>query len=90
MNKTQSIIFVIAVLAIVISANLLYINRPKGAKVIKLALTAFSADDAIYDYVDGRLMELEYHHDTLKLQFYHGDPKLDLPDKEVYTFVKNN
>ncbi len=89
MNKTQSIIFVIAVLAVTMAGNWLYLNRPKeGARVTKLVLKACSDDDNLYEYIHGRPMELVYHHDTLFLQFYYGDAKNESSDKIIYHFIK--
>lgn len=89
MNKTQSIIFVLAVLAVTIFGNYLYINRPKGATVVKLSLKACSDDNALAIWLHNQPMELVYHHDTLVLQYYNGDPKVESSDKTIYYFVKS-
>lgn len=90
MNKTQSVIFVLAVLAITIIGNAIYLDRPKGATIVKLSLKACSDDDALARYIGSRPMELVYHHDTLVLQYYNGDPKVESSNKTIYYFVKSS
>lgn len=90
MNKTQSVVFVLAVLAITIIGNYLYLNKPKeGAKIGKISLKACSDDDALAKWLNDKPMEFVYHHDTLVLQNYYGDPKEESSNKTIYYFVKS-
>lgn len=81
MNKTQSIIFVIAVLALTIAGNWLYLNKPKKVnKYIPLKVEYHLLNHDVRDMslISGRLnlhtgikindlLELKYINDTLCL-----------------------